>query len=287
MAVSTTTTLTELVNSEFISDAVLDYAMDVVCIAPYTNMADLRGKASSVASFVKWVADTATDRGETDDLSAETLETTQVACTAAECGVRRDITDHALEDGILGANLFDFIVKDSGTLLAISLDDDLAALLGGFSTVVGTSGANLSLANMAGAASSLRKNKMRGTACYILDDQQSEDYQAALIASTSTTINSYSTPSDAGNSDYLGTFMGMDVFSTSLTDTANSAADVTGALFIHNPLSSAALGMCLARDVRVEFDRNITARTSLVVATARWGVAEISDSSGVSIITDA
>ena len=79
----------------------------------------------------------------------------------------------------------------------------------------------------------------------------------------------------------------MDVFSTSLTDTANSGADVTGALFIHNPLSSAALGMCLARDVRIEYDRDIHNRTTLVVATARWGVAEISDLSGVSIITDA
>jgi hypothetical protein len=287
MAVSTVTTLTELVNAEWISDAVLDYAMDVVCIAPYTNMADLRGKASSTASFVKWVADTATDRGETDDLAAETLETTQVACASAECGVRRDITDHALEDGILGANLFDFIVKDAGVLLGVSLDDDLAALLGGFSTVVGVSGSIMTLANMAGAASSLRKNKMRGDAVYIIDDKQAEDYQSAIIASTSTTINSFSTPGGTGNSDYLGTFMGMDVFSTSLTDTANLGADVTGGLFIHNPLSSAALGMCLSRDVRVEFDRNITARTSLVVATARWGVAEISDLSGVSIITDA
>ena len=287
MAVSTVTTLTELVNSEWISDAVLDYAMDVVVIAPYTNMADLRGKATSTASFVKWVADTATDRGETDDLASETLETTQVSCASAECGVRRDITDHALEDGILGASLFDFIVKDAGVLLAVSLDDDLATLLGAFSVTAGASGTNLSLANMAGAASSLRKNKMRGSAVYIIDDQQAEDYAAAIIASTSTTINSYSTPSQTGNSDYLGTLMGMDVFSTSLTDTANAGADVTGALFIHNPLSSAALGMCLSRDVRVEYDRDIHNRTTLVVATARWGVVEISDLSGVSLITDA
>ncbi len=287
MAVSTVTTLTELVNAEWINDAVLDYAMDVVCIAPYVNMVDLRGKSSSVASFVKWVGDTATDRGETDDLAAETLETEQVQCTAAECGVRRDITDHALEDGILGSRLFDFIVKDSATLLAVSLDDDLAALLGGFSTTVGTSGAGLSLPNMAEAASNLRKNRKRGECVYILDDQQAEDYQAALIASTSTTINSYSTPSATGNSDYLGTFMGIDVFSTSLTDTANSGADVAGGLIIHNPLSSAALGMCLARDVRIEYDRDIHNRTTLVVATARWGVAEIADLSGVSIITDA
>jgi hypothetical protein len=201
--------------------------------------------------------------------------------------VRRDITDHALEDGILGANLFDFIVKDSGTLLAVSLDDDLAALLGGFSVTVGTSGSDLTLANMAGAASALRKNRMRGEAVYIIDDQQADDYSAAIIASTSTTINTYSTPGGAGNSDYLGTFMGMDVFSTSLTDTAGGGANVTGGLFIHNPLSSAALGMCLSRDVRVEYDRDIHNRTTLVVATARWGVAEVSDLSGISIITDA
>ena len=93
-----TTALTELVNSEWINPAILDYAIDYAVAAPFCNLADLRGKATKVGAFPRWVLDTATDiTNETTALSATDLETTEVTITAAEIGIRRDVTDAVLE----------------------------------------------------------------------------------------------------------------------------------------------------------------------------------------------
>lgn len=289
MAGTNTTSLTELVNSEFINPAILAYAHDYVVCAPFVNWLDLRGKATKVGSFPKWVLDTTTDTGETTDLTTEQLETTDVQITAAEIGLRRDVTDAALEETIIGTQLFDFLVKDSGLLAAISLDDDIAALATGFSTSVGLATTDLALSHMVEAQAKIRINGQRGQLVYILDDQQASDYQAAQAAATSTTINGLMAPAVGIDSGYLGTFFGQPVWQTGLCDSSNTGASVNGMCFVRgdtNPTTSA-IGGVITRDVRTELERNASARITEFVMTAKWGVGEISDLSGVKIKTDA
>lgn len=293
MAVSDTGTLEELVNSEFINPAILDYAYARAVAAPYVNMLDLRGKATKVGSFPKWVLDAHTDiTNETTALNNETFETTDVQVTAAEIGVRRDVTDAALEEIILSQEqLFDFLVRDVGVLFGIALDDDICALFASLNggTGVGTTKTNLSLANMVEAQATVRSNNMLGSLVYILDDQQALDYQAAQAASTSTTVNSFFSVQTGIQSNFLGTFMGQPVWSTTLCDTANTGEDVVGACFVDGMSSplAAAIGMVITRDIRTELERDANLRLTEFVATAKWGVGEISDDSGVPIITDA
>jgi hypothetical protein len=45
---TTVTTLTELVNAEFISPTILAYAVDYTVAAPYCRWQDLRGKGTKV-----------------------------------------------------------------------------------------------------------------------------------------------------------------------------------------------------------------------------------------------
>ncbi len=290
MADTTVTTLTELVNSEFINPAILEYAHDFTVAAPYVNWLDLRGKGTKVGSFPRWVLDTATDTGETTDLTTEALETLDVQITAAEIGVRRDVTDAALEETIIGSQLFDFLVRDSGVLAAISLDDDICALFTGFSTAAGQATTDLSLANMVEAQAKIRINGARGALVYILDDQQAYDYQAAQAAATSTTVNSMMSIEANGSIDngYLGTFMGAPVWQTGLCDASNTNASVNGGCFIRGDVSpsNAAIGGVITRDVRTELERDASARQTEFVMTAQWGVGEILDTSGVKIKTD-
>lgn len=289
-AATTTTTLTELSNSEVINEFVLDYAVDFSVAAPYAYLKDLRGLASKVAAFPKWILDAHEDvANETTDLTIEDLETTEVTITAAEIGLRRGITDAALEETIIGRNLFDFVVRDAAAIFATALDDDIVALFGSFSTSVGTSGSNITIANMVEAQAQIRKNKMRGKLVYVLDDQQASDYQAAQAAATAVTSESFFTISTGVENAYLGTFMGHPVWQTGLCDTANTAADVVGACFIDGRQSptAAAIGMVITRDIRTEFERDTISRLTEVCSTAKWGVGEISDLSGTAIITDA
>ena len=290
MAVTDTGTLTELVNSEFINPAILEYAADYTVAAPYMNMLDLRGRATKVGSFPRWVLDTSTDLAdETTTLANETLETTDVQLTAAEIGVRRDVSDAAVEESILGAQIFDFLVADAAKLFAISLDDDICALFASLSSNVGATNVNLSLANMVEAQAQVRINGMRGELVYILDDQQALDYQSAQAASTATTVNSFFSVGTGIESGSLGQFMGSEVWQTGLCDTANTGADVVGACFIRGDRSprSAAFGMVLTRDVKTELERDANERLTEFVATAKWGVGEIADEAGCAITTDA
>ncbi len=285
---TTTTTLTELVQAEFVNPAILDYAVDFTVAAPFCNWLDLRGKATKVGSFPRWVLDAAEDLGdELSNMTSVALETTAVNVTGAEVGLFRRITYASVEETIIGRTLFDFLVRDSGNLLAVSLDDDICALYGSFSTSVGTSGANLSIANMVEAQASIRSNKMRGDVVYVLDDQQALDYEAALAASSSTTINNM-VNHVTGQGGFLGTFFGHEVWTTGLCD-ASGTSDVLGACYIRgdtNPTSSA-IGAVLTRDIQVELDKDIQQRQHLFAATAKWGVAEINDDAGVELLTDA
>lgn len=290
MALTTTTTLTELVNSEAINSTILMYAHDFTVVGGTVAQLDLRGKASVVGSFPKWVLDTATDiTNESTTLANNDLETTDVQITAAEIGIRRDLTDAVLESTIIGPQLFDFLTKDAALLFAISLDDDIVALYGSLSTSVGTSGSNLTIANMVEAQAQVRKNLQRGPLVFVLDDQQASDYQAALAAATATTVNSFFEVAVGIETGYLGTFMGAPVWQTGLCDTANTAADVVGACYVNGAASptTACFGMVIARDITAELQRDASERTTEVVHTAKWGVGEIGDLSGCGIVTDA
>ncbi len=288
-APTSTTSLTELVYGEAIVPTISMYAHDFVVAAPFMYWQDLRGKATKVASFPKWVLDTAIDTGETTDLTTTELETTQVSATAAEIGIRRDILDSVLEETIIGAQIFDFLLQDTGVLFGISMDDDICALFPSLSTSVGTSGSDLTIANMVEAQAQVRINGQRGSLVYILDDQQALDYQSAQAAATSTTINGMMAPSLGIDNGYLGTFFMAPVWQTGLCDTANTGANVVGACFIRGDenKTTACFGAAVTRDITVELQRDASARQTEFVATAKWGVCEVSDLSGTKIVTDA
>lgn len=288
MAVTTTTTLTELVNAEVINSAVLEYARDTAPSAQYLNWMRLSG--TIVGSFPKWVLDTATDlASEVTTLGNETLETTDTQITALEIGVRRDISDASIEATVLGSQLFDFVVMDAGTLFGISLEDDICALYPSFTTSVGSTGVNLSVANMVEAQAQIRTNGHHGQLANILHTQMAADYQAALASGTGTVLADFFDMSTELEGGYLGRFMGNAVWASGSCDLANTNADRVGACFVRGDTNprQAAIGGVIARDVRVEEQRDANERLTEVVATAKWGVGTISDLSGCGIVTDA
>ena len=99
----------------------------------------------------------------TTDLTSETLDMAEVTATAAPIGVLRDITEIVASSTILGeAGLELFLAQDAGALLQRGMEDDLAALAGGFTNTVGSSGTDLTIANMVTALSTRRTNNARG-----------------------------------------------------------------------------------------------------------------------------
>jgi hypothetical protein len=295
MAETTTTTLTELVNTEVISRMILEYAHAAVVATPLFKLYDIRNEATKTVAVAQWVADAAADiANETTSLTAETMETTDVTAAAADMGILREVSRNALQDSIVGRQLLDRIVQDAGRLLAIALEDDAVALFGSLATTVGSTGVNLSLANMAEALAAIRSNNIQapGGAAFVLHTQQAADYQTALLASTSTTVNSFAMMSQGSlNSNYLGQFGGADIYTTSLCDTANAGADRVGACFVRgdDPANAGweCFGLVLKEAPYMDMDKDIAKRTELVAVTARWAPFEQFDLAGVGIVTDA
>jgi hypothetical protein len=300
---TTLTTITEMVNSEWIRPVMNAAAKARSPTARFALEIDLVGRATNTAALPQEVSDVGTsgerdalDATEGTDLTSIAFETTEATVSCTEYGILRKVTDHAAESNVMGAQgLYGKLVESGARDMAVVLEDDIASLLDAFATTAGATTVDLSLANMAQAMASLRNNEMPADdgAVYILGSQQGTDYDVALLAATATTLASYFTKPEASNGldGTLGTFMNAPVLVSSLTDTANAGADTTGGLFIRgddgrNP-ESAALVVAIARMIRPELERTGKGRALEITTSMRKGVAEAIDLSGVSLITDA
>ena len=310
---TTTTSANDVAYSAIIEPIFMDYAHDWIVATPFLKEKVIgRGSASyqfnRIDSDMGTVGangagvDTEFGAAEATDLSNTEISTSKVTVTAAEYGVLNTLTDNLVEDSIEGVEWMQIIIGNSARILMTALEHDVLTLLSGFSTSVGSSGSDLTVAQLLAAFNTPRKLGVRapdGLVC-VLDDEQVDNVEAALTA-TGTSMAVYAGATDRlfgyapaennglGNGHVMN-FRGSPVFATGLGPTANTAADVTGGVFVpETPGNSAfaALGIVWKRAFRLEPERDASLRATEYVGTMRCGVGELSDSSGCAIITDA
>jgi hypothetical protein len=310
---STTTTLNDVYYSAIISPMMMDYAHDWVVATQFFREYSLVGQASnavdvwSLASDLGTVGahgagyDTEFNGTEASDLANTALDTNKVTLTAAEYGVMRTITDNVLEDSIGGIDWARLVLSDAVRILMLALESDATALVDDFSNTTGTSGSDLTIAQLLAAQVAIRVRGVRAPdgVVYVLADEQVNNVEAALIA-TSTSVTTYATaadrilggpgagPNNGMSNGHVMSFRGYPVWSSGVNPT--TGADDTGACFVHSTPSNdpmAALGIVWKRMFRLETDRDISLRSTEYVATMRVGVGELFDAAGQSIITDA
>ncbi len=273
------------------------------------------GKSTSVAKIPKEVSfwGTANDDGagvdtemnatEGTDLSNTASTTDSVDITAAEYGVAMEVTDTVEEDSVSGLELFMRIRDRMVFALSLAMEDDFLALLASISNSAGSTGVDLSIANMISAQTGPRTRGTRANAqVYILDNQQGTDLDsaitttnaaAAVYALSADRALGYSPTADHGMGiRHMANFRSAPVWVTGMTDTANAAADVVGACLcpstpFNDQSGATTFGMIWKRLPRIETDRYIVGRSTQLVATLRAGFAELQDGSATAIITDA
>lgn len=248
--------------------------------------------------------DTELDATQATDLSNTAASTGSVTCTPGEYGVAMEITDNVTEDSVRGIDVFGWLTGRHLHAIGLARTDDFLALLASLSNSVGSSGVDLTIANLISAQQGLRvRGAVADTTVYILDNQQVSDIESALVA-TNAAAAIYALSADrligyaptANNgmdmSRQVMSFRNMPVFATGLTDTANAGADVVGACFCVSTAANDESGATTfmqswKRLPRLETDRVAVGRSTLLVTTARWGCAELQDGSGTAIVTDA
>lgn len=290
---TTGTSLTELVAYEVVEQSIKDYLIDLPVISPLCQYRNLTGRGSRTSSFSLWVKDSGADISEGTGLSNNELETTQVSVTIAQVGVLRELTDFVASTAVLSEQELFAKIRDDGAKLVVEmLEDDLAALFASATgATVGTSGADLSVANLIEVIAKAKTLKVRGNLVGVLDDQAAYDAMAAIASVTGSGYNGQVDQSvlEARTDGYLGSFMRFPMWVSNLTDTANGSADVCSGAFIdaasneaHCPFSFCDLG---APKV---FQETSSAMPSYKISTVySYGVACTHPTAAIQLVTDA
>lgn len=236
--------------------------------------------------------DTVANTALTDD--AQTITIARQSFRREPSGVAM-ITDPL---NVLNAPRF---VRDFLGAYNARLANMFAALMSGFSTGVGTSGSDLTLANFLAAKSVLLVgNAMNGVPILsLLHGQQWSDLSEEI---TTTSGGSVQLSVDAqgmlqwAGAGFQGRFLNVDIFVSNRINTANGGADYAGGMFTRGavgwadalPVMDDPTQQVMVADVMLfERARNAAKDQTAYIGHAYMGVAELDDGRGVKIVTDA
>jgi hypothetical protein len=284
---TTTTTYDDTVYSAIIADQVLRALMAAVVTPPLLAHYDLRGKASKSVQIPKANKFTAAAVAEGVELTNTPLTTTSVTLTASEVGIQATITDVLDVSDIPAAH--QARLTQLGRAMADKIDVDVCALSTGFSTTVGTSGSDLTLANVLECIYNLEVNNAPKPFVGVIHPVQVNDLRVALQSQTVPVFASQGIRSGtnelgpAAAPGFFASWFGIDWYFSTNVPLANLNADRAGMVFSHRY----ALGMVEKWATKVVPMYWPPIRGWVLTASAMYGVGEIEDAAGVALVTDA
>ncbi len=175
---STTTTYNDTVYSAIIADMVLDALMAHVVTPPLLRKFDLSNQPSKSVDVPKADSFTAAALTEGTEVANTALTTSKVTGTAAEIGIMATITDVLEVSDIAAAH--GARLKQLGRSIADKVDVDICALLDNFTSTVGTTTVDLTLANILSAIYTLEAANAPKPFVGVLHPVQISDMRTAL-----------------------------------------------------------------------------------------------------------
>jgi len=283
---STTTTYNDTVYSAIIADMVLDALMATVVTPPLLKNFDLSNQPSKSVDVPKADKFTAAAVNEGTELANTALTTAKVTGTAGEVGIMATVTDVLEVSDIPAAH--GARLRQLGRSIADKIDVDITALFASFSSTVGTTTVDLTLANILEAIYTLEVANAPKPYVGVLHPIQISDMRTALETNANSPFQSQGIRAGtnelgpAGNG-FAGEWFGLPIYFSTNVPTANAAADRAGGIFSANY----ALGMVKKWSSKIVPMYWPPIRGWVLTATANYGVFEIEDSAGVALITDA
>lgn len=247
---------------------------------------------------------------EFDGTEGTTANNTQVTTDPITIACGEYVAAHALtfnleeDSAIDGSELIGIFAGVMLNILNLALDDDLIALFVSSTNGVGTSGADLTLAQALAASQGIVDRGANVDALeYVFDPEQASNIRTAVLATNAAAAVYQSAADKALGFDRVSTaargvsgvaFMldGSPAFSNTLCDTANSGADVVGSCYApstpNNDANSAtSWALCEKVFPTVGLQRFEKSRTTDLVLRMRVGVAPLADGATTKIVTDA
>lgn len=267
------------------------------------NLGDANGSGSTIGQVSLVGLDGYDEMAAVSEVSAVSntaLTTARQAVTVARQALRYEITDllHSVDNtGIYDASRLAISMVGSGMMRLCSL---LANIQDDFTTIVGSSGVNMSVGDWYDAKIALILSNVNGPYASILHGQQFGDFLRDLRTEGGSTQWQPATAAlqilKGGGSQ--GTFDGVDIFTSSKVPTANSGADRAGSMFGRGAVGfreasfkNAPRGgpgqVVMAGPIMTVFAYQSAEALQRSVGNYQVGVVKIEDLRGVTIATDA
>lgn len=289
---TTTTSVTEVINSEYISRVILDVHREPTIASLIGWVVDASGSNAGVYTFPK--ADDVTlslteasPKSETDEIAASEQTYTEVQATAAMLGIRRALSDEAMQDSLV--DQVAFAVRQNMEKLRDQGDIDLMLNVTGATNQADFSGAALDITKMGTAIAQYRALKPTGgPGAIVLSYAQIEDLAASVRSSSAAIFGSAFGDRQAGSMldgsrvGALGSYEGFMLYQTGNVPAFDGSND-SG--FICSTGVGGALGMALWQGIQHEPNREPTRKATDIVSTARWGTALVDQENLVEIVS--
>jgi hypothetical protein len=255
------------------------------------------GSTSVQIPVVSWGADAMASVAENASVSNTALTTAAATCTLARQAIRRQISDlaQATSQGVPLDVSVDSIAADMSAAWAKRGTTMLTALASGFSNSVGSTGVDLTVATFYNAIFQLQLLANVGPFVAVLHNQQYNDLMSSLRSETGP--GQYTTGAQmslmAQSAGAKAELFGVQVFTSNTV--ANNGVDYTGMMFAPNAIAMATASVAPiigstttspAPEVTVEFERDASNGSSIIVGSILAGVVEVDDSKGVAILSD-
>lgn len=325
MATTTTTTWTSAILSEALAERAIPANLPKQVVINLVNQDSIDGQATKTKQYpilTDLGASSSLTEG-TDIAATVTLGYgTAVTVTPSEHGEMAEITNQAIRRKFpgLGSNavqalmnsadvgpIVDALAEQAQRLAAMNLEaaeQSCVDLVAGFSNTVGTSGTDLAVSDLIEAIYTYKTLETPGSedAVFALAPNQIREMQLELNSTSAagSAIWTQQATASAANANFgtmngfRGEFLGVPMyeFSHSLRPSVNAGADTAGALMARGvgaPDSGQVGAGVFLEGAPLYFavEQNVAGRSIKLSCIYEFAAAELSDSYGVSIITDA
>lgn len=257
------------------------------------------GSTTVQIPVISWGANGMSAVAENASVANTALTTSSVTCVLARQALRRQISDLAqvTAQGVPLDVTLQGLADDMSAAWSKRGTTMISALASGFSNSVGSTGVDLSVTAFYNAIFSLQLTANSGQFVAILHNQQINDLMSSLrsesgpgqyLAATQEMLN-------AKGPGFKGQLFGVDLFGTNTVATANAGADYLGMMIAPNAIAMATASVspivgsttqAAVSPVTVEFERDASNGSTIIVGSLLAGVCEVDDAKGVGILSD-
>ena len=232
------------------------------------------GKVLQVPIYPKQSADAV---GEGADLSSAAVSTNVANITLSEIGLMTTVSD--LSVNYAESNVVADIGRLFGEAIALKLDQTIAAEFDNFSTTaLGGATTNITPAKIFEAVAKLRTKSVdpSGIVC-VLHPLVAHDVKSTITSTFAAPASNMG--NEAMRTGLIGNIAGVPVYESAAITSASGASK--GAVFHRDGLA-----MAMSGDIKIETQRDASARATEIVGVATYGVAELQDTYGVELEFD-